>query len=384
MSGEASEKLLTVDGSVMEGGGQVLRMAVAFSALFRKPVHVTNIRAGRSNPGLRPQHLTGINLVRDICGGRLVNAVIGSTEIELYPGPIRGGVFSADTGTAGSVVLLLQAALPCLLFADAPSVLRLRGGTNAEMAPQIDYTISVFLPVARKFGASCDIKVIKRGYYPKGGGLVEVCAQPLAGVLQPLVLTEPGRVVRVTGRSFVAGQLPLKVAHMMADRAVDILREQLLSSVPVSVERLKEPEEKAFGTGNGIILVAESSTGMKLAGSALGKRGVMAEAVGQAAAEELCQELKHNVCVDKHLQDQLIVLMALANGTSRILCGPLTSHTETAIYVAHLLTQPSSVCSQDSGCRVCSVNHDGLSQSSFHTYARCLIHLEVVLHFALR
>uniref|UniRef100_A0A131Z513 RNA 3'-terminal phosphate cyclase n=1 Tax=Rhipicephalus appendiculatus TaxID=34631 RepID=A0A131Z513_RHIAP len=338
MSGEATEKLFTIDGSVMEGGGQVLRMAVAFSALFRKPVRVTNIRAGRSNPGLRPQHLTGINLVRDICGGRLVNAVIGSTEIELYPGSIRGGHFSADTGTAGSVVLLLQAALPCLLFADAPSVLRLRGGTNAEMAPQIDYTLSVFLPIARKFGASCDIKVLKRGYYPKGGGVVEVCAQP-AGSLQPLVLTDPGRVTRVTGRSFVAGQLPLKVAHVMADRAVDILREQLPSSTPVSVERLKEPEEKAFGTGNGIILLAESSTGMKFAGSALGKRGVMAEAVGQAAAEELCQELKHNVCVDKHLQDQLIVLMALANGTSQILCGPLTLHTETAIHVAHQLTQ---------------------------------------------
>ncbi|KAH7985917.1 hypothetical protein HPB52_025306 [Rhipicephalus sanguineus] len=76
-------------------------MAVAFSALFRKPVRVTNIRAGRSNPGLRPQHLTGMNLVRDICGGRLVNAVIGSTEIELHPGPIRGGLFAADTGTAG-------------------------------------------------------------------------------------------------------------------------------------------------------------------------------------------------------------------------------------------------------------------------------------------
>ncbi|XP_065297117.1 RNA 3'-terminal phosphate cyclase isoform X1 [Dermacentor albipictus] len=242
------------------------------------------------------------------------------------------------THKARSVVLLLQAALPCLLFADAPSVLRLRGGTNAEMAPQIDYTLSVFLPIAKRFGASCDIKVLKRGYYPKGGGLVEVCTQP-AGSLKPLVLTEPGYVARVTGRSFVAGGLPIKVAHMMADSAVNILREQLPSSVAVSVEKLKESEANAFGTGSGIVLFAESSTGMKVAGSALGKRGVMAEAVGQAAAEELCQELKQNVCADKHLQDQVIVLMALANGISQILCGPLTLHTETAIYVAHQLTQ---------------------------------------------
>lgn len=338
MSNEARGRLFTIDGSVMEGGGQILRMAIAFSALLQKPVRVINIRAGRSSPGLRPQHLTGINLVRDICGGRLVNASIGSTEIEFYPGPIRGGVFSADTGTAGSVVLLLQAALPCLLFADAPSVLRLRGGTNAEMAPQIDYTLSVFLPIARKFGASCDIKVLKRGYYPKGGGLVEVSAQP-AGSLKSLVLTDPGHVVRVTGRSFVAGALPVKVAHIMANSAVDILRERLPSTITLHVERLKEPEANAFGTGSGIVLFAESSTGMKLAGSALGKRGVTAEAVGQAAAEELLHELQHSVCVDKHLQDQLIVFMALANGTSQILCGSLTLHTETAIHVAHQLTQ---------------------------------------------
>lgn len=338
MTGEAKGTLFTIDGSVMEGGGQILRMAIAFSALFRKPVRVINIRAGRSNPGLRPQHLTGINLVRDICGGHLENAFIGSTEVVLYPGPIRGGEFSADTGTAGSIVLLLQAALPCLLFADAPSVLRLRGGTNAEMAPQIDYTLSVFLPIAKKFGASCDIRVLKRGYYPKGGGLVEVHAQP-AGSLKPLVLTDPGYLAKVTGRSFVAGVLPIKVAHVMADSAVNILREQLPTSVSVSVERLKESEANAFGTGSGIVLFAESSTGMKVAGSALGKRGVTAEAVGQAAAKELCQELENSVCVDKHLQDQIIVLMALANGISQVLCGPLTLHTETAIYVAHQLTE---------------------------------------------
>ncbi|XP_054931569.1 uncharacterized protein Rtca isoform X4 [Dermacentor andersoni] len=290
---DASAVVCAVDESHDAGpchGGQILRMAIAFSALFQKPVRVINIRAGRSNPGLR------------------------------------------------SVVLLLQAALPCLLFADAPSVLRLRGGTNAEMAPQIDYTLSVFLPIARKFGASCDIKVLKRGYYPKGGGLVEVCTQP-AGSLKPVVLTEPGYVARVTGRSFVAGVLPIKVAHMMADSAVNILREQLPSSVAVSVEQLKESEANAFGTGSGIVLFAESSTGMKVAGSALGKRGVTAEAVGQTAAEELCQELRQNVCADKHLQDQVIVLMALANGISQIVCGPLTLHTETAIYVAHQLTQ---------------------------------------------
>lgn len=347
MSGDSKGNVFTIDGSLMEGGGQILRMAIAFSALFRKPVRVINIRAGRSNPGLRPQHLTGITLVKDICGGRLEQAFIGSTEVTLYPGPIRGGDFSADTGTAGSVVLMLQVALPCLLFADSPSVLRLRGGTNADMAPQIDYTLSVFLPVARKFGASCDIKVVKRGYFPKGGGLVEVRVEP-AGSLNPVTLTDPGRIVKITGRSFVAGVLPVKVAHVMADTAAAIIREQL-PSVSISVERVKESEANAFGTGNGIVLWAESSTGLRRAGSALGKRGVSAEAVGEAAARELLEEVEHDVCVDSHLQDQLIVFMALANGTSQVLCGPLTLHTETAIHVAHQLTQAKFKSSPQEG-----------------------------------
>uniref|UniRef100_A0A1E1XGJ8 RNA 3'-terminal phosphate cyclase n=1 Tax=Amblyomma aureolatum TaxID=187763 RepID=A0A1E1XGJ8_9ACAR len=338
MSGDAREDVFTIDGSVMEGGGQILRMAIAFSALFRKPIRVTNIRAGRSNPGLRPQHLTGIALVRDICGGRLQNAHIGSTEITLYPGPIRGGEYTADTGTAGSVVLLLQAALPCLLFANTPSVLRLKGGTNAEMAPQIDYTLSVFLPIARKFGASCDIKVIRRGYYPKGGGLIEVHTEP-AGSLKPISLTEPGHVVEIRGRSFVAGVLPVRVAEVMANTATAVLKAHQPSTVAVSVERVKEPEAQAFGTGNGIVLFSKSSTGLIRASSALGKRNVKAEDVGEAAARELLQELEHHACVDKHLQDQLVVFMALANGVSKVLCGPITLHTETAVYVAHQLTE---------------------------------------------
>ncbi|CAN7998708.1 unnamed protein product, partial [Ixodes hexagonus] len=296
----------------------------------------------------RPQHLTGLKLVRDICGGRLENAAIGSTEVTFHPGPIRGGEFSADTGTAGSVVLLLQVALPCLLFADKPSTLRLRGGTNAEMAPQIDYTLSVFQPALRKFGAAVDIRVLKRGYFPKGGGVIEVHVEPVAA-LKPVELVEPGKVVKVTGRSFVAGVLPPKVAHAMADSAAGILREQL-PSVGVSIERVKESEANAVGTGSGIIVMAESSTGCCRAASSLGKRGVPAEAVGEAAACDLLRELERDVCVDSHLQDQLVIFAALATGKSRILSGPLTLHTETAIHVAHLLTTVQVLCHPCSLC----------------------------------
>uniref|UniRef100_H0VEA9 RNA 3'-terminal phosphate cyclase n=1 Tax=Cavia porcellus TaxID=10141 RepID=H0VEA9_CAVPO len=132
-----------VDGGILEGGGQILRVSTALSCLLGLPLRVQKIRAGRSTPGLRPQHLSGLEMIRDLCDGQLEGAEIGSTEITFTPEKIKGGIHTADTKTAGSVCLLMQVSMPCVLFAAAPSELRLKGGTNAEMAPQIDYTVMV-------------------------------------------------------------------------------------------------------------------------------------------------------------------------------------------------------------------------------------------------
>ncbi|CAG0899107.1 unnamed protein product [Darwinula stevensoni] len=158
----STEKVTSLDGSYMEGGGQILRMGMALGAILRKPVRVYNIRAGRPNPGLQAQHLTGIQLVKQICNGCLIGDQIGSTEITLYPESISHGNFHGDTKTAGSVGLLLQVALPCLAFAQGSSTLILKGGTNADFAPQIDYTLEIFKPLAKKFGLDFSCNVIQR------------------------------------------------------------------------------------------------------------------------------------------------------------------------------------------------------------------------------
>ncbi|XP_014665925.1 PREDICTED: RNA 3'-terminal phosphate cyclase-like [Priapulus caudatus] len=84
-------------------------------------------------------------------------------------------------------------------------------------------------------------------------------------------------------------------------------------------------------------IVAETTTGCRFGGSALGKRGVEAHEVGQEAAQQLLSNLKHGGCVDEHLQDQLIIFMALAKGKSLVRSGPITLHTKTAIFVTELL-----------------------------------------------
>ncbi|XP_034738009.1 RNA 3'-terminal phosphate cyclase [Etheostoma cragini] len=199
-----------VDGSAMEGGGQILRVSAALSCITGTSVKISKIRAGRSSPGLRPQHLSGLQLVSDLCGGGLQGASIGSTDISLTPGKIQGGAHTADPQTAGSVCLLLQVALPCALYADGPSQLCLKGGTNAEMAPQIDYTVKVFKPIVERFGVHFDCDIKMRGYYPKGGGEVMVTVNPVKE-LQPVVMTERGNITKIYGRAFVAGVLPYKL-----------------------------------------------------------------------------------------------------------------------------------------------------------------------------
>uniref|UniRef100_A0A8C2XCX1 RNA 3'-terminal phosphate cyclase n=1 Tax=Cyclopterus lumpus TaxID=8103 RepID=A0A8C2XCX1_CYCLU len=302
-----------IDGSVMEGGGQILRVSAALSCITGSSINISKVRAGRSTPGLRPQHLSGLQLVSDLCSGSLQGAAIGSTDI-----------------------MCPSVALPCALYSDASSQLILKGGTNAEMAPQIDYTVKVFKPMVERFGVHFDCDIRMRGYYPKGGGEVMVTVNPVKE-LQPVVMTERGNITKIYGRAFVAGVLPYKLAKDMSAAAVRTIRKEI-KELYINIPALQE-KEKACGNGNGIIIIAESSTGCVFAGSALGKKGVYVDKIGIEAAEMLLRNIRHNGCVDEFLQDQLIIFMALAKGTSRIRTGAVTLHTQTAIHIAEQLTQ---------------------------------------------
>lgn len=348
-----------MDGGNLEGGGQILRNSVSYSALLRKPIRIAAIRVHRSPPGLRAQHLKGIELVQELCGAELVGGAVSSEELLFRPGPLApaGIEVCADTQTAGSITLLIQTILPVLLFQppaqddpDAGGVRNattvvLKGGTNATHAPQVDYFLHVFLPVAgRMFGGDrVSATVRRRGYYPKGGGEVVLEVRPLAPgkTLDGISLTERGEVTRIRGYIYVGGVLPISMAWEMHKKVLQELKAANFTAdrfPTLETDLFVCKERNAAGGGSGVVIWAETDTGCILAGSALGDRSKTSKAVAVEACAELIRHLETGGCVDEYLQDQLIILMALAEGPSRVLAGPISLHTQTAIWVAKELT----------------------------------------------
>lgn len=326
---------LEIDGSIGEGGGQILRNAVALSAVLLKPIKVKNIRAKRDNPGLRPQHLTAVKAVAEMASAEVQGLAIGSTTITFRPtSRPRGGSMKFDAGTAGSTTLMLQSLMPTMSFASGPVQLELRGGTNNPMAPPVEYLRDVLLPMVERMGGKFTVELVKRGFYPRGGGIVRVESRPVDR-LKPLRLVEFRGVKRVRGLSFSC-RLPGHIVERMADSAERILRKEGYD-VEVVREALQPNDPRcSIDPGCGIILLAELNDGVVIGVDRLGEKGVPAERIGQEASEDLLEQLRREAPVDRHLGDQLVIWACLADGVSEYRVTELTTHTTTSITLCRM------------------------------------------------
>lgn len=318
--------MIEIDGSFGEGGGQILRMSVALSAVTGKDVRIVNIRAGRKKPGLAAQHLTAIGSVGEMCNAKTVGLDIGSQKVEFHPGELRGGRFRFDIGTAGSITLVFQACFIPALHAPEKCVLTVTGGTDVRWSPPMDYFQKVFLPMMDKMGVFAKVESIKRGYYPKGGGKVVLHVEPKE-ILKPLQLDELREPLRIKGISHVSN-LPDHIPERMAKSA----KKELVRLGRPDIETKVFAGEEAFGQGGAIALWAENDDTV-LGGNATAERGLRAEAVGEAASKELWKEIKSRATLDIHLADQILPYMALADGESSFLVRDVTEHTNTNMWL---------------------------------------------------
>lgn len=315
-----------MDGSHGEGGGQLFRTALAMSALTGEAARIVNIRAGRPKPGLSSQHITAARAVASLCDGETEGLAPSSREVVFRPGILKGGSASLDVGTAGSVTLVLQACLLAAAFAKAPTELRIKGGTDVKWSPPADYFARVFLPHLARMGVHSELRVERRGYYPRGGGLVEVRVEPAAS-LRPLSLLTPGKVRQIGGRAHVSN-LPAHIAHRMKTAAL----KSLMSLEEAKIEEVVYDQSQAVGPGGAIVLWGETENAL-LGSSGLAEKGVRAEDIGQKAAEALMADLKAGATMDVHAADQLLPYMALAQGSSSFLVREVTAHASTLIWL---------------------------------------------------
>jgi RNA 3'-terminal phosphate cyclase (ATP) len=320
--------VIEIDGSHGEGGGQILRTALALSCITGAPFRLVNLRRGRPRPGLQPQHLASVRAAGAVCDARVLGEAKGSTELVFHPGPIRGGDFALDVGTAGSVTLVLQTLVPALLFAGRPGRVRLTGGTHVPWSPSYDYLAEVFAPALSRLGGRVGLAIARHGFYPAGGGAVSAEVQPAAR-LRPLIVTEEGGLVRIGGTSAV-GRLPLSIAARQREAAIALLRGRLGDRVPLEIET----RAVASRTPGTFIFLRAESPSWTAGFCAVGAPGKRAEAVGEEAALALLSHAGSGAPVDPHLADQLVPYLAVADGDSEIATSCLTRHLMTNLWTA--------------------------------------------------
>jgi RNA 3'-phosphate cyclase len=319
---------VVIDGSIGEGGGQILRTALFMSALLTVPVEIKNIRIKREPKGLKKQHLGVIKALKYITNAYVEGDYEGSTSLIFEPKSLKSGAFRINLETAASISLFFQTVLPLSFFVPKRFLIAVKGGTDVENAPTVDWVQNVFLPILEPLAERVSFRVIRRGFYPAGGGFVSLQVEsklqyPLygleeirafAGKFLKIEKTSQGRIEKIRGISVAHKYLQeRKVAERQRLGAVEFIKEKWGRRVSVNNFYVD-----ADSIGTSITLWLTDDKGNILGSDSKGKKGKLAEIVGQEAAQKLVEDWESGATVDRHLADHLIPLMALVGGTIKV------------------------------------------------------------------
>lgn len=296
--------IVHIDGSMGEGGGQILRTSLALSMVTGKPLHVVNIRPRRGRPAIQRQHLAAIMAAQKVCSADVVGAQVGSSEIHFAPGKIAGGTYGFPIGSAGSATLVLQTILPALMLADRRSNITIEGGTHNIWAPPVDFLDKVFLPLLERMGPFVGLSLERHGFHPAGGGIVHAVVDPVTS-LMPIDVNERGGVNQIKATAIVAN-LP----ETIGEREINTVRGILGNDIGTRVLKVD-----SNGPGN-VLLIEIISDRIAEIVTSFGRRGLRAEKVAAQAAIEARTYIGSGVPVGMHLADQLVLPLSLAGGGS--------------------------------------------------------------------
>lgn len=310
-----------------------MRTGIALAALLGEPLRIHNIRAKRENPGLRPQHLRAVEAAAALTKAKISGATVGSREILFSPEKApMGGEYTWDIGTAGSTTMLALTVLPIAAFAKESAVFRIRGGLFQDFAPSAFHTQKVLLPALRAMGIRAELKILRPGYVPKGGGEIELRVEPVKGPLAPLRRETLEKPLRFWGISLASHLRERRVAERMAKKCQEILSRRGLHAEFTILN-----DESAVQPGAALALFAEDKKGARLGADQAGAPGRPAESIADFVVQSLFEDLESGATVDRHLADQVILYAALAQGESVYLIPSLTDHVEANLWLVEEL-----------------------------------------------
>jgi len=322
-------EVIEIDGSVGEGGGQVLRTSLTLSILTQQPVHIHQIRANRNKPGLMAQHLQAVQSAKEVSQAEVKGNIIGSEELFFKPNTITHGRYHFEIGTAGSTSLVFQTILLPLSMAARTSTIDIQGGTHVQWSPVFHYLDLHWLEFMRRIGFNVNIDIVKAGFYPLGGGEMTAKIKPM-DQLTGLHLNDRGKLISINGISAV-GNLDISIATRQKHQALRRLE-------PICPNtKIKSQEIPAHGKGTFFLLIAEFEEG-RCCYSSLGSPGKRAEIVADEAVDALLAFIDSGAAVDEYLADQMLLPLILSKQSSSFSTNKVTQHLLTNASIIHQFT----------------------------------------------
>lgn len=309
-----------INGGHGEGGGQIIRSAITLSCIIKKPVHIVNIRKNRKIPGLKPQHISAIKILQKISNAEVIGNEIGSTELKFFPKEINNQILNEDVGTAGSISLIIQTIIPLAIILKEKLEVKIRGGTDVLWSPMLNYSEIILKEAFRRMGLKFALEIIKRGYFPKGGGEIKL-------------EVFPSKVNSISFSKRTSNDISILCTYSK------IPLEQISNEIKKIEKRINEnyaidvkiKEEKAIDSGSSLLVYSIDEKTIFGMDSLFDKKN-------NNFGFDLEKFLGNSFAIDENLADMLVLPASLASGKTTFEVKEMTSHLETNLFVTSKIT----------------------------------------------
>ena len=312
---------LKINGEHGEGGGQIIRSAITLSCITKQPIHLENIRKNRKVIGLRPQHLTAIKIIQKITNAEVIGAEIGSTELKFIPGNVKSLELIEDVGTAGSISLILQVLIPVVAISQKKLDLKIKGGTDVLWSPSIDYTQYVLREAYSRMGIKFSLELCKRGYYPKGGGEINLHVDP--SNLKSISFTK--RKTNIVKLICTYSKISIeKIKNEVKEIKQKLTKENFIVETEIK-------NEEAIDSGASMLIYSIDEHSIIGIDALFDKKT-------QKFDLNIDEFIKNSVGIDGNLADMLVVTASLGHEKTIFQVKEISKHLETNLFVTSKIT----------------------------------------------